>query len=221
MKHLLLLLLALIVISCDDSGNLLKKGSVHLALGDYIRARECFASEVDRHPSSAAARIGLGKALLQEYASGSRDSTLLVRSITQLEAARTLRPDTVVEKLLSLVWLKRAEGLLAAADTVTALQALSRSTSLDHASAPPVNLAGILYFHRGERDKALNLFRKVITLDTASVSGRFNAGLVLWTDRNFTVAYDYFFAAAKRSPDNPEILLWAARAKKEAAGGTP
>jgi tetratricopeptide (TPR) repeat protein len=221
MKYLLLLLFTLTAVSCDNSGSLLKKGSVNLALGDYTRARQCFETVVDRHPASATARIGLGKALLQEYTASPRDTELLVGSITQLEAARTLRADTTVEQLLSVVWLKRANVLIGGLDTVAALQALSRSTALDPAAAQPVNLAGILYFHRGERDKALNLFRKVIALDTGSISGRFNAGLVLWTDGNYAAAYDFFFAAAQRAPDEREILLWAARAKNQTIGKTP
>jgi tetratricopeptide (TPR) repeat protein len=210
--------IALCMASCDRTGTLLEKGSVNLSLGDYRRARACFEAAVDRHPSSATARLGLGKALLQEYCACPSDSGALAGSLTQLEAARTLRPDTAVETLLAAAWFKRAEALLDALDTIAALQALSRSISLDPSSAKPVNLAGILYFRRGDRGKALNLFRKVIAIDTASVSGRFNAGMVFWADSDWTAAYDHFFGAAQRSPGDREILLWAARAKQRASG---
>jgi tetratricopeptide (TPR) repeat protein len=95
------------------------------------------------------------------------------------------------------------------------MAALSRSTSFDPAATGPVNLAGILYFNRGDHEKALNLFRKVITSDTSSAQGYFNAGMVLWADSNYAAAYEYWYKAALRSPDDKEILTWAALAKNK------
>jgi len=207
--------------SCDRTHKLLEKGSLNLELGDYRRARCAFEAVVDEHPTSSPGRLGLGKALLQQFSVQPRDSMLLVECLTQLEAARTLDSGREVEKLLGIVWFKRAHGLLAAGDTIAALQALSRSTSLDPASSGPVNLAGILYFHRGETEKALNLFRKVTSMDSASVSGYFNAGMVYWADGNYRLAYDCFFKAAQRSPDDKEILMWAASAKQRIGRTAP
>jgi tetratricopeptide (TPR) repeat protein len=82
----------------------------------------------------------------------------------------------------------------------------------------PVNLAGILYFNRGDHDKALNLFRMVISIDSTSVQGYFNTGMVYWDERNFSSAYDYWYKAALRSPDDKEVLTWAAMAKKQIEG---
>jgi tetratricopeptide (TPR) repeat protein len=207
-------LFSMTAVFCDKTDSRLEKGSINLELGDYVRARSYFEATVDERPTSAAARLGLGKALLQQFSAQPHDSALIIDCLMQLEAARTLQPEGEAEKLLSIVWFKRANGLLTAGDTIAALRALSRSTSLDPSSTAPVNLAGILYFHRGETDKALNLFRKVMALDTASVSGYFNAGMVLWSDSNCTAAYDCFFKAAQRSPGDREILMWAARAKQ-------
>lgn len=139
----------------------------------------------------------------------------------QFEAARTLQPNKEVEKLLSIVWFKRAKMYLGTNDTLSALQALSRAISLDPKESGPVNLAGILYFYRGETEKALNLFRLVTTIDTASVSGYFNTGMVHWTDSNYTQAYESWFKAALHSPDDKEILMWAARAKERSSGRLP
>ena len=214
-----LLICLAVTASCNRPDALLEKGAVNLELGDYLRSRAAFGEAVDRYPTSYPARIGLGKALLQEFSANPADSTALIGSITQFEAARTLHPDTAVEKLLAGAWFKRADEHLAHCDTIAALQALSRSISLDQSSVKPLNLAAILYFHRGEHDKALNLFRKVVAIDTASVSGYFNAGMVHWADSNFTAAYDCFFKAAQRSPGDREILLWAARAKQSGARG--
>jgi Flp pilus assembly protein TadD len=211
-----------ILASCNRLDGLLEKGTVNLQLGDFVRARAAYEAAVDHYPTSSQARLGLGKALLQEYSVRPGDSALLMNCLTQLEAARTLHPDSAVEKLLGIVWFKRADGCLAKADTVAAMQSLSRAIALDPHATGPVNLAGILYFHRGDHDRAINLFGKVTAMDSNSVSGYFNAGMVHWADSNFTAAYDCFFRAAQRAaPGDREILLWAARAKQAGANGAP
>lgn len=206
---------------CNGVDSRLKKGSVNLELGDYRRAQLHFGSVLDESPSSLPARIGLGKALLQQFAAQPSDSNALINSLIQFEAAQTLRPDTSTKRLLGIAWFKRASLHLASGDTLAALAALSRSISLDPSSVKPVNLAGILYFHRGDHAKAINLFKKTTALDSGLASGYFNTGMVHWADSNFTAAYDYFFAAAKRSPDDREILLWTARAQQAKSKVTP
>ena len=219
MKRLLAGVLIAAAVGCNSTDALLEKGALNLELGDYHRARACFAAAIDRRPASAAARIGLGKALLQQAAVQPGDSALIVDCLTQFEAARTLMPGQEVEKLAGMAWFRRAKNLLAGRDTLAALKALSRSIALDPLSTGPVNLAGILYFNRGEREKALNLFKKVMAMDSNSASGHFNAGLVYWTDSSYAAAYDCFFNAARRSPGDREILMWAARAKQAAMRG--
>ena len=211
----------LLAVFCTREHSPLKKGLLNLELGDYLRARACFESILDRQPASAPARVGLGKALLQQFAAHPGDTGLLDASLVQLEAARTLQPGREVESLLSIVRFKKASLDLSRGDTLIALQGLSRAISLDPKSIKAVNLAAILYFHQGAGDKALTLFRRVIEIDSSTVSGYFNMGMVYWTDSNFTAAYDAFFRAAQRSPDDREILQWAARAKERSAGATP
>lgn len=215
MIRILICLFIVSLIFCNRTGSLLDKGAVNLQLGDYQRARFCFEQVVNRHPSSARARLGLGKALLQQAAALPGDTALLSEALVQLEAARTLQAGDDVEKLLGTVWWQRAEILLRSGDTVASLKALSRSTSLGPKDTRPLNMAAILYFHRGESVKALNLFRLITTIDTTSVSGWFNMGMVFWADSNYRQAADAFFKAAQRSPDDREVLQWAARAKKK------
>jgi tetratricopeptide (TPR) repeat protein len=205
---------ACLLISCNRVDPLIEKGAINLELGDYKRARMHFEAVLDKQPSNHAARLGLGKALLQEFSAHPGDSTLIADCLTQLEAARTLKPDKEVEKLLSVVWFKRAIALLAHPDTLAAMAALSRSIGYDPLASKPVNLAGILYFNRGETDKALNLFRMVMTIDSNSVNGYFNIGMVYWADSNYSLAYDYWYKAALRAPEDKEIITWAAMAKK-------
>lgn len=209
------LLVATLLNSCNQIDSQIKKGAINLELGDFRRAKTHFEAVLEQAPSNFDARLGLAKSLLQQYSTHPNDTALVFDCITQLEAARTLRPDKEVEKLLSIVWFKRASILLSYLDTVAAMAALSRSTGFDPAATGPVNLAGILYFNRGDRVKALNLFRLVIVADSTSVQGYFNAGMVHWADSNYAAAYDHWYKAALRSPDDKEILTWAALAKKK------
>lgn len=201
--------------TCNQIDSRIKKGTTNLELGDFKRAKTHFEAVLELDPSNFDARLGLAKSLLQQYSTHPVDTVLVFDCMTQLEAARTLRPEKEVEKLLSIVWFKRANILLSYGDTIAAMAALSRSTGFDPAATGPVNLAGILYFNRGDRAKALNLFRLVISSDTLSVQGYFNAGMVHWADSNYTEAYDYWYKAALRSPDDKEIITWAAQAKNK------
>ena len=214
MIRTLTVIISVILLFCNGTGSRLDKGAVNLELGDYLRARACFESVVNTHPSSVKARLGLGKALLQQWTVMPIDTTLLSGALVQLEAARTLQAGEEVEQLLGSVWCQRADVCLGTGDTVAALKALSRATSLDPKAVRPLNTAGILYFHRGERTKALNLFRLITTIDTASVSGFFNMGMVFWSDSNYQRAAEAFFEAVRRSPDDRQLLRWAALAKK-------
>jgi tetratricopeptide (TPR) repeat protein len=208
-------LIAGVSISCNRIESHVKKGTTNLELGDFKRARTHFEAVLELQPSNFDSRLGLAKALLQEYSTHPNDTTLILDCLTQLEAARTLRPEKEVEKLLSVVWFKRANILLTCHDTVAAMAALSRSTGFDPGAMNPVNLAGILYFNRGDHGKALNLFRMVISIDSTSVQGYFNTGMVYWAESNFSSAYDYWYKAVLRSPEDKDVLTWAAMAKKQ------
>ena len=207
--------IAVMAAFCNHVDRNINNGMENLQLGDYKRARKHFEAILDKQPSHYAARLGLGKAILQEFCAYPGDSTLLIDCLTQLEAARTLRPDKEVEKLLSVVWFKRATTFLIRHDTIGAIVALTRSIGFDPSASKPLNLAGILYFYRGESDKASHLFRMAMTIDSGSVTGFFNAGMVQWAQGNYALAYDYWYKAALRAPDDKEILTWAAMAKKK------
>jgi len=211
----------ILLVSCNSVTPLLEKGEANLLLGDFARAEQYFARAVDASPHSRRARIGLGKALLQRHAAEPANSLLLNASLIQLEAARSIAPDSTVEKLLSMVWFARANSLVEGNDTLAALAALSRSIALDKKATRPLNLAGILYFHRGESSKARTLFTMVIGIDSLSATGYFNAGMVDWAEKNFTRAYENWFKAAQRAPDDKELVLWAARAKGQIGAGVP
>jgi tetratricopeptide (TPR) repeat protein len=201
---------AALLVSCNRVGPHIKQGAINLELGDFKRARVHFEAVLEKQPSNYSARLGLGKAMLQEFCAHPGDTALILDCLTQLEAARTLRPDKEVEKILSVVWFKRATLLVDHHDTIAAMAALSRSTGLDPKESKALNLAGILYFNRGDHGKALTLFRLVTANDSASVNGYFNAGMVYWADGNYSLAYDYWYKAACLAPDDKEIITWAA-----------
>lgn len=216
MKRHFIYMTFLLFIFCNCTDSFLEKGAVNLQLGDYLRACSNFEHVVNKHPTNVQARLGLGKALLQQWLSGSNDTILLTKAIVQLEAARTLHSGENVEQLLGTAWCQHAENSLKIGDTLAALKALSRATSLDPKATKPLNMAAIIYFHRNERKKALELFRLITTIDTSSASGYFNTGMVHWADSNYQFAAEAFFEAAKRIPDDQEILRWTALAKKYA-----
>jgi tetratricopeptide (TPR) repeat protein len=218
---LIILVMTAAVVVCDRTNSYIKLGSANLKMGDYKRARRYFNAVIDKQPSNYTARLGLGKALLQEISVHSEDSILILDCLTQLNAARSLRPDKEVEELLSVVWFKRATALLGFHDTLAAMSALSRSISFDSKAGKPVNLAGIIYFHRGDKEKAMNLFRLVTTIDSSSPHGFFNIGMLYWAERNYTLAYEFWYKAAKRAPEDREVLKWTAMAKKKIGAVSP
>jgi tetratricopeptide (TPR) repeat protein len=218
MRYLFIFFAALFV-ECSSDDTFIRKGTAHLQLGDYIHAQECFEQVVRNNPLSSQGREGLGKALLQQYMTEPSDSSLLMECLTQLGAAQTLSVNPELEKLLSAVWYKRAQYVLNRNDTVSALHALSRSTSFDPKAIGPINLTGIICFKRGEKKKAQELFSLVTTIDTVSASGFFNIAMIYWADSNYADAYRNFLKAAKNSPTDKDILLWAARSKERLTAG--
>lgn len=208
-----ILLPLILFVNCTDQ--LIEKGNKNILLGDYQRAIILFSKAVDRDPESFDARLGLGKALLQqlsviENASDEQWSACL----TNLEAARTLDPSLSVGKILSVAWNQRAVALLNNSDTTASLAALMKSIQYDKKNAKPLNLAGVLYFCKGEQDKAFSLFSLVMQIDSLSPSGAFNSGIVAWSKGDCSNARSIWRQALRRFPDDKELLYWTALAEK-------
>lgn len=193
----------------------IEKGEVCLKLGDYPLAIAFFSDVVRRHPDSYEARLGLGKALLQQGCANASDTGAWKSAIIQLEAAATLSPQDNVRPLLSEAYLKRAHILLAGNDSIAALDALSRAIESDTRAIEPINLAGIIYFRMGETDKAEALFVKAIGLDSANAAVRFNLGMVYWHAGRYDDAHGQWYAALAASPKDKDILYWCALAEKK------
>jgi tetratricopeptide (TPR) repeat protein len=215
-KRLLTLFLpcvALLLFRCGNGP--VEKGEICLRLGDFPMAIAFFSEEVKRHPESFDARLGLGKALLQQGCADVSDTIAWKDAIIQLEAAATLSPRDNVSALLSEAYLQRAHVLLSSKDSIGALDALSRAIERNNRAIEPINLAGIIYFRMGETDKAQALFAKATALDSVNPAARFNLGMVYWQAGRIDDARNQWFAALAASPKDKDIVYWCAVAEKK------
>jgi tetratricopeptide (TPR) repeat protein len=202
----------LITVSGCQNRNL-EKGEICLRLGDYPSAIVFFSDEVKRHPDSYEARLGLGKALLQKACDA--DTAAWKSACIQLEAARTLSPESDIKELLSDVYLERAHQLLSCRDSIAAPDARTRALEINNPALEPLNLAGIIYFRMGEVDKSEALFRKAVGLDSASAAAHFNLGMVFWQGGKYRDAHAQWLNALAASPGDKDMLYWFALAEKK------
>jgi len=205
--------------ACSPSNK--RKGTIALELGDYPMAIRFFSRVLERHPDDFEARLGMGKALLQQSVDNKNDSTSWRKAIMHLEAAQTVNDRADVHRLISQVWSERAYGLLHRDDTLQALEALTEAISADPQSTEPLNLAGIIYFRTGNPGKAKLLFERVLTIDAKNTSSLFNLGMVYWKQQQFAKAHDFWLRALKCSPEDEDFLYWFALAEKRLRTGEP
>lgn len=209
--------IALILLTCSPSEK--RRGIIALELGDYPMAIRFFSRVLDRHPDDFDARLGMGKALLQQSVDNKNDSTSWRKAIMHFEAARTVNARADVHRLISQVWSERAYGLLHADDTLQALEALTEAILADPQSPEPLNLAGIIYFRTGNARKAKLLFERVLTIDSANASSLFNLGMVYWKQMLYEKAHGFWLRALKCSPEDEDFLYWFALAEKRLRTG--
>jgi tetratricopeptide (TPR) repeat protein len=209
-----LILLALLTLALAGCRNTLDKANTCLKLGDYPLAVELFSREVRRNPQSFAARLGLGKALLQQ-AVDKQDENAWRTALIQMEAAQTLAPAAPLELLLAQVWFERTRLLLARGDTTDALNALSRALEHNDTSVNAINLAAIVYFQRGEAARAEILFNRALALDSANAVTRYNTGMVCWAQGKTALAQRHWLAVLKANPRDADAVYWFAVAEKK------
>jgi tetratricopeptide (TPR) repeat protein len=205
--------------SCSTSVNRnIEKGEASLRLGDYTMAIHFFDDVLNRDPENFSARIGMGKALIQQASAKNNDSSTWNRALTHLEAARSLRPQCNVEPLLSDAWIVHARMLLDKKDTISALNSLARAIDLAPSAVEALNLAGIIYFRIGEPDKALTLFSRALAADTSKSFTYFNIGMVKWFQCDYEGARRLWFRAVKLAPQDKDIVYWYSVADKKVKG---
>jgi tetratricopeptide (TPR) repeat protein len=191
-----------------------RKGTMSLTVGDYDRAIIFFSRALERNPAHFEARLGMGKALLQRAVDAADDSVSWRLALMNMEAARTIGGGRDIDRLLSQTWLERAYGLLRRADTLPAIEALTKAIAFDPQSSEPLNLAGIVYFRMGKTEKARMLFERAVRADTLAASPLFNLGMVHWEQNQPRLAYERWLAALKKAPEDETVLQWFATAEK-------
>jgi Flp pilus assembly protein TadD len=206
-------LIPLVTLGIGCSSSDLRNGSVSIELGDYPLAIHFFSRVLEKNPANFEARLGMGKALLQK-AIDNDDSASWQSALMHLEAARTVRHDADLDPLLSQAWAQRADGLLRHADTLRAIEALTKAIAFDPKNPGPLNRAGIIYYRLGNTEKARQLFESATRADTADISAVFNLGMIYWERGDPKAAHDLWMKAIKKSPEDEVILYWFAAANK-------
>ncbi len=204
---------ACMMFGCQSSN--IEKGAICLSLGDYPMAIEFFDREVRAQPDNYDARVGLGKAFLQKAVDNKRDTASWKQALIHIEAARTLKPDTLTVKLLSQIWAEYSLRLFSTGDTIPALEALSSALQYDPENVELINRTGILYFWLGYAEKAMVLFQKAVVQDTLHANSYFNLGMVYWSNNATVKARDTWLHALSLDSEDEDILYWFARAEKK------
>ncbi|NLD94138.1 MAG: tetratricopeptide repeat protein [Fibrobacter sp.] len=216
---LILFMVALVIQSCSSNNAAIQKGETSLRLGDYTMAIGFFEEVLHRNPDNYDARVGLGKSLIQQAAKQHDDTLLWSKALINLEAARTIRPQSDIEPLLSDAWMARARIDLDNKDTIAALTALSRTLELTPGSTAALNAAGIIYFKMGDSDKALQLLNRAALIDTTDAFTFFNAGMVKWSLGDYDGAHKAWFKAVALAPQDKDIVFWFMTAEKKMTEG--
>jgi tetratricopeptide (TPR) repeat protein len=202
-------------LSCVSDSHSIGKGEASLRLGDHAGAISFFKEVLRRDPESFEARLGMGKALIQQASQENTDSTLWRKALTHLEAARTIRPESGIDTLLSEAWLIHARRLLGNSDTINALNALSRAIDLQPQGIEALTLTGITYFKMREPDKAQLLFNRALVADTLRPYTHFNIGMIRWAVNDVRGAHHAWFRALQLAPQDKDIVYWFTVAEKK------
>lgn len=214
-KNVLLLIAAafLLFVNCSKSNIL--KGNACLSLGDYVMAEYFFEKALTSDPLSFDARLGMGKALLQHVIDNKNDTILWKKALLNLESAMNLHPHADLNSLVSDAWYERSQLLLGHNDTLGAFNALSRAIEINNLNITAINSIGILYFHQGDIDKSIILFKQAISADSTNSPALFNLGMALWSRNDYKSAHQYWLEASKLSPDDNDMVYWLAMAEKK------
>jgi tetratricopeptide (TPR) repeat protein len=206
--------------SCMTNQNSIEKGELSLRLGDYSMAIRFFEDVLNRNPENFDARLGLGKALIQQASAKHNDDLIWSKALTNLEAARSIKPKSEIEPLLCDAWIIHSQILLKNKDTLAALTSLSHAIDLNPSAVEALNSAGIIYFRLGELGKANLLFNRALVADTTRPFTHFNIGMILWSIQDYEGANGAWFKAVQLAPDDKDIVYWYATSEKKLRGDT-
>ena len=206
-RFLLVAALAALLAACVDSAE--RRANEALALGDGERAARDFAKALDTDPTDTALRRGLGEALVLVARQKAVDGDDLPADWSK--AARELErsgKDSSVTPLVAEASLAWARSVLRRGDTDLAVAGLEARLDTAWGSRRERNLLAILLDHRGQRDKAAELFLGNAKEDSTDADAWFNLAMVEWASKRRILATEHLLLAAKHAPDDPEILFW-------------
>ena len=217
---ILLIVLSLSHLSCLTNHRSIEKGELSLRLGDYLMAIRFFDEVLSRNPENFDARLGMGKALIQQASAKHHDSLIWSKALTNLEAARSIRPESNIEPLLCEAWTIHSQMLLSTNDTIASLNALSRAIEYNPRAVEALNSAGIIYFKLGELEKADILFNRALVADTSRPFTYFNIGMIRWSIHDVKGANKAWLKAVQLAPGDKDIVYWYAASEKKLRGVT-
>ncbi|MBD3421628.1 MAG: hypothetical protein GF398_16045 [Chitinivibrionales bacterium] len=201
-----------VVSNCTNTA--ISKGNSCLKLGDYHQAQVFFGKSLMRDPDDYYARLGMGKALLQQAVAESQDTSVWRKALIHLEASRTLRPRTFDIALLGQAWREAGRTRLSVADTVGGLQAYSRGLHYQPLDLGLINSIAIIYHASGYPQKAEVLFRKALRIDSTHAHTYFNLGMVFWQAGKKTLAHEQWLKALNFDAEDEDILYWFSLAER-------
>ncbi|QQS05502.1 MAG: tetratricopeptide repeat protein [Fibrobacterota bacterium] len=199
--------IAVLMVSCGDPA--VKRANAALAMGDGTRAARDFTTALDQDPTDTALRRGLGEALILVAREKANDGDDL--PVDWSRAARELErsgQDSTVETLIAEASLAWARSVLRRGDTDLAVTGLEARMDSATETRRERNLLAILLDHRGERDRAADLFLENAQEDSTDADAWFNLAMVEWARKRRIQAAEHLILAAKHAPEDPEILYW-------------
>ena len=197
----------------DNRDALLGKGKALVYQGAYDAGITEFEAVLDSDPNNMAARIQLAQAYQKQYASdpqryGNRldDALSLIQTTEQLDAnnAELLNVKGVVSAQLG-----DAAGAKEALERAVTLY--SSMSAVDQATTQ-INL-GKVYLQLGERDSALQAFKRAVALNPASASAHNNVGATYFALGDCDQGIYELSQAVNLDPGSLEAMFNLGRAK--------
>lgn len=213
---ILALLGAILLISCGESS--VERGYQSLQLGDYDMAIGFFNEQLYRNPRDFQARVGVGKALLQKSYANNQDTLLWRQALVHLQAARSIENHDFINLLLKDAWITYGRKMLSAADTMSALIALTFALDYDPSNSEALNLSAILFSSFGLTQKAESLLTVASHNHKTDKDILFNLGILHFYRKEYAEALGIWKSGALFDSSDTELRQWIHLAEKNNSG---
>jgi tetratricopeptide (TPR) repeat protein len=207
---------AVLLISCGE--NSVKRGYQSLQLGDYDMAIGFFNEQLHRNPRDFQARVGMGKALLQKSYANGQDTVLWRQALVQLQAARSIGNHDFLNFLLKDAWITYGRKKLSAADTLSALIALTFALDYDPSNSEALNLSAVLFSSFGLTQKAESLLTVASYYHKTDKDILFNLGILSFHRKEYSEALRIWKSEALFDSSDAELRQWIELAEKKNSG---